>query len=491
MEIQPVILAAGEGSKMYPLTENQAKGLLPIANVPMICYTVNYLEKYGFTDYLVITRASYTKEVRQTLESFSQATSKFEMISIPDDDDIGTAEALASTKDKIENNILVISCDMITDAPLHCLVDIHRMYDASLTAMFAEHVEVRVEKDVKSTSKSKQRDPHDACRDFVSIEPKEKRLLFCMNESDLEQDNISIRKSLLKRYPKLSLQTDLVDCHMFLMKKWLLDYLADNERFESLKSDFVPHVVRKQFSKQKKRVQQDDSMYIDDFENQKSIRDKKDIFTYVEREESIKYGNEWSGYKHTCLKDSIQCHAFHTDAFCLRVNTLPSYTYINRQIEKLHSTIACDFKQQPVHNTAVQHGDSQIGKDSLIGEGTILGRKKEANEQNIEQQKSSKKFNKSVIIKRSVIGKHCTIGANVRISNSIIMDHVTIEDGCVIQGSIICSNVTINSQSSLTNCQVSHGQVVKEKTTLENESIVQEEMEFEEDDDLNGEESDN
>ena len=48
LELQPVILAAGEGSKMYPLTENKAKCLLPIANVPMICYTVNYLEKYGF-----------------------------------------------------------------------------------------------------------------------------------------------------------------------------------------------------------------------------------------------------------------------------------------------------------------------------------------------------------------------------------------------------------------------------------------------------------
>ena len=48
VELQPVILAAGEGSKLYPLTENIAKCLLPIANVPMICYTVNYLEKYGF-----------------------------------------------------------------------------------------------------------------------------------------------------------------------------------------------------------------------------------------------------------------------------------------------------------------------------------------------------------------------------------------------------------------------------------------------------------
>jgi NDP-sugar pyrophosphorylase family protein len=32
-------------------------------------------------------------------------------------------------------------------------------------------------------------------------------------------------------------------------------------------------------------------------------------------------------------------------------------------------------------------------------------------------------------VKRSVIGKHCKIGVDVKIADSIIMDHVTIEDG--------------------------------------------------------------
>jgi len=48
LELQPVILAAGEGSKMFPLTESTPKCLLPIGNRPMISYSVNYLEKYGF-----------------------------------------------------------------------------------------------------------------------------------------------------------------------------------------------------------------------------------------------------------------------------------------------------------------------------------------------------------------------------------------------------------------------------------------------------------
>ena len=48
LELQPVILAAGEGSKMYPLTENIPKCLIPIGNMPMIWYVVNHLERSGF-----------------------------------------------------------------------------------------------------------------------------------------------------------------------------------------------------------------------------------------------------------------------------------------------------------------------------------------------------------------------------------------------------------------------------------------------------------
>lgn len=47
-ELQPIILAAGEGSKMFPLTEKLPKCLLPIGNVPLIWYPVNYLENCGF-----------------------------------------------------------------------------------------------------------------------------------------------------------------------------------------------------------------------------------------------------------------------------------------------------------------------------------------------------------------------------------------------------------------------------------------------------------
>ena len=47
--------------------------------------------------------------------------------------------------------------------------------------------------------------------------------------------------------------------------------------FESLKSDFLPHVVKKQFSKKEKKKPQEEFRSIDNFENENSTRDKKGI----------------------------------------------------------------------------------------------------------------------------------------------------------------------------------------------------------------------
>lgn len=47
-EFQAVIMAAGTGSRMFPLTERIPKALLPVGNLPLIWYPINLLDKAGF-----------------------------------------------------------------------------------------------------------------------------------------------------------------------------------------------------------------------------------------------------------------------------------------------------------------------------------------------------------------------------------------------------------------------------------------------------------
>ncbi len=47
-EFQVILLVGGHGSRMYPLTEEMSKYLLPIANRPLISYQLEFLENAGF-----------------------------------------------------------------------------------------------------------------------------------------------------------------------------------------------------------------------------------------------------------------------------------------------------------------------------------------------------------------------------------------------------------------------------------------------------------
>ena len=48
LELQPIILAAGRGSRMSDITAKIPKALLPVGNLPMIFYPIHMLDKYGF-----------------------------------------------------------------------------------------------------------------------------------------------------------------------------------------------------------------------------------------------------------------------------------------------------------------------------------------------------------------------------------------------------------------------------------------------------------
>ena len=49
-EFQAIILAGEEeGNRLYPIGDDIPKPLLPVANVPLICYQLKLLERAGFT----------------------------------------------------------------------------------------------------------------------------------------------------------------------------------------------------------------------------------------------------------------------------------------------------------------------------------------------------------------------------------------------------------------------------------------------------------
>lgn len=108
--MQAVILAAGEGKRVRPLTHSRPKALIPVANRPIIEYVIDALIKNGIRDIIVVV--GYRKE---------QVTRYLNSLTVPvtvvvQDKQLGTAHALTCARSKIKGDFLVLPGDNYIDA---------------------------------------------------------------------------------------------------------------------------------------------------------------------------------------------------------------------------------------------------------------------------------------------------------------------------------------------------------------------------------------
>ncbi len=65
-------------------------------------------------------------------------------------------------------------------------------------------------------------------RDFVGLDPSTHQLCYHSSEADIEEF-VNVRKSVLMEHPRVKILTDLMDAHMYILEKWVCDYLQHHE----------------------------------------------------------------------------------------------------------------------------------------------------------------------------------------------------------------------------------------------------------------------
>ncbi len=109
MSMQAVILAAGEGIRLRPLTQNKPKALIPVANKPIIEHTILSLLEAGIRDIIVVV--GYRKE--QVMRHLSHLS--VPVMIVRQTEQLGTAHALLSARDRIAGDVLVLPGDNYID----------------------------------------------------------------------------------------------------------------------------------------------------------------------------------------------------------------------------------------------------------------------------------------------------------------------------------------------------------------------------------------
>lgn len=70
--------------------------------------------------------------------------------------------------------------------------------------------------------------------DFVEVDNIGKGLVFMAHEADLDKELV-IKRSILQKHLRICFHTGLVDALLYCIKKYIIDFLLENESITSIR----------------------------------------------------------------------------------------------------------------------------------------------------------------------------------------------------------------------------------------------------------------
>src|SRR3984893_13482588 len=129
-------MAGGEGTRLRPMTANQPKPMLPVANRPIMEHVLRLLKRHGFDETVVTVQflAALVRNYFGDGEEFGMSL-QYATEEMP----LGTAGSVRNAEDALRDEpFLVISGDALTDMDLTGLVRFHKEKGALVTVALAK-----------------------------------------------------------------------------------------------------------------------------------------------------------------------------------------------------------------------------------------------------------------------------------------------------------------------------------------------------------------
>jgi len=129
--MKAMILAAGYGERLWPLTCDRTKPALPVLGKPLVGYVAEYLARYGIKD-VIVNLHHQPESVRRALGNGSQFGVRLHYVYEPVI--LGTSGALDNARELLEDDTFaVVNGKLITDLDLKAALQTHRQRQALAT----------------------------------------------------------------------------------------------------------------------------------------------------------------------------------------------------------------------------------------------------------------------------------------------------------------------------------------------------------------------
>ncbi|KAI1456472.1 hypothetical protein F4805DRAFT_432063 [Annulohypoxylon moriforme] len=501
--LQALILC-GPGSSFPTFTSNpdeNPKALLPIANRPMVWYPIDFCYRTGITNITLICPPSASEAITTALNTNPFLTGlphpRPDLVAPHGlDQNTGTAEILRlpEIRDLVTSDFIVLPCDLVCELGGEKLLQAWMVKAASLPDLLGNNEPpycnggLGVWYETKTATPVKGEET-----DFIvtapmanptvptskdSIIQQLSYLTYSMPKDSLndlmdEKKSFPIRHGLLRSHPKLRMLTTHRDAHIYILPKWILGFIQENDRLETIGEDVIGWWAKANwetglFGKlgMKKIIEG---------RSKTPEGDKLSRGNVGQAEESLLMSPTRGRFENSPSADDIHkghsdglldkpeepavppilayIHPNHADAPLLRrVDTAQLLLAVSLQLAKLPSIeeTGPEAASPFAHSKKVAYPEGVKPRTTITRQDTLIA------ENVMVEEKTS--------IKESVVGANCQIKEGAKLFQCLLMDGVVVGKGCKLTRCILGKRSEIGEGSTLTDCEVQENLLVEPRT---------------------------
>jgi NDP-sugar pyrophosphorylase family protein len=235
-----MILAAGFGERLYPLTIDRAKPAIPFMNRPLVGYVAEYLAQFDCSE-VVVNLHHRPESVRGALGDGSKFGVKLHYVS--EREILGTSGAIDNARavlgaDKFAETFVVVNGKIVTDIDLNAALETHRRTDALATLVLRPNI---------TREKYSTVEVHDGfVKNFGSAPTKEQNQIASDNIGDIEgKRNIEARnKEASAVQASIQSSVPLMFTGIQILEPRIFDYIPRGKFSHTTTDVYLPAIAK-------------------------------------------------------------------------------------------------------------------------------------------------------------------------------------------------------------------------------------------------------